>query len=51
MKEIDFLTENEKVLLEMLKFNFEEKEISEKLGISEHTVKSHRVKLERLGLL
>ena len=50
MNEIDFLTETEKLVLEMLRFDFDEKEISQKLGISEHTVNSHKVKLERFGL-
>ena len=51
MNEIDFLTENEKLVLQMLQSDFEEKEISKKLGISEHTVNSHKSKLEKLRLI
>lgn len=47
----DSLNENEKLVLEMLKYDFDEKEISQKLGISEHTVNSHKSKLERMGLI
>lgn len=47
----DCLNENEKLVLEMLKYDFDEKEISQKLGISEHTVNAHKIKLERLGLV
>lgn len=45
------LNENECLVLEMLEYGFDEKEISQKLGISEHTVCSHKAKLEKLGLI
>lgn len=49
--EKEILTGNEKLVLEMLKYGFDEKEIAQKLGISEHTVNSHKSRLERLKLL
>lgn len=49
--EKEILTENEKLVLEMLKYGFDEKEIAQKLGISEHTVNSHKSRIERLKLL
>lgn len=53
MKETEFnsLSENEKLVLEMLKYDFDEKEIAEKLGISLHTVSSHKNKLEKLKMI
>lgn len=51
MNEIDCLTENEKLVLKLLQSELEEKEISQRLGISEHTVNSHKIKLERLKLI
>lgn len=47
----NFLTENEKLVLEMLKYDFDEKDIADKLGISIHTVNAHKSKLERLKLI
>lgn len=47
----NFLTENEKLVLEMLKYDFDEKDIADKLGISLHTVNAHKSKLERLKLI
>lgn len=45
------LTESEQSTLEMIKQGLEEDEIALKLGISRHTVKSHKNKLMQLKLL
>ncbi len=51
MNEINCLTENEKLVLEMIKCDLDEKEISRRLGISKHTVNAHKVKLEKMKLI
>ena len=40
----------ERFILELLKCNFTQKKIAEKLNISIHSAKSHITRLERLGL-
>lgn len=45
------LTENERIILELLKQGLEDKEIAEKLAINRHTVKSHKNKLILLKLI
>lgn len=44
------ITKNESVVLEMLKSGMNEKDIAEELGISLHTIKSHKIKFEHLKL-
>lgn len=47
--ETETLFEQEKFILELLKQNFNKKEIAEKLNTSIHTIKSYITKLEKIG--
>lgn len=45
------LTKNEQLILDLLQQNCDEIKITKKLGISLHTLKSHKNKFMLLGLL
>ena len=47
--ETENLFEQEKFILELLKQNFNKKEIAEKLNTSIHTIKSYITKHEKIG--
>lgn len=49
--EPQILTAGEEAVLDLLKKGLEEEEIALKLGVSRHTVKSHKNKLMQLKLL